>query len=157
MAGITNLAIIFISVSSLILFAFLAGIFCILRRLACSQRPDSTAGDQFTNCTFKKLLCCRCWISGTPTEPPAQAKTGEMPENIPHASDTMNVPEIHVPPNSLYTINKGKKVVVDSSESSPYFREEMEECYYDQFVGQSIGEWSYLRRCPEGTADKFCY
>ncbi|GMH26450.1 hypothetical protein Nepgr_028293 [Nepenthes gracilis] len=157
MAGITNLAIILISLSSLILFAFLAGIFCILWRLACSRRPDPTAGDQFTICTFKKLLCCRCWKRQTRTEPPAQVKTGEVPENIPHASDTMNVPEIHVPMNSSYTINKGKRVVVNSSESSPYLGEEMEECYYDQSVGQSIGEWSFLRRCPEGTADKFCY
>ncbi|GMH26442.1 hypothetical protein Nepgr_028285 [Nepenthes gracilis] len=157
MAGITNQAIIFISLASLFLFVFLASIFYILRRLGGSRRPNSTAGDPSTNCTAQKQLCCICCRRWTCTEPPSPAKTREVAENIPQAFETMTAPEIHRPRNSTYTNKKKERVVVDSSESSPNFGEEMKECYHDEAVGRSIGEWSFLRRCPEGTADKFCY
>ncbi|GMH26438.1 hypothetical protein Nepgr_028281 [Nepenthes gracilis] len=163
MAGLSHIVIIFISLSLFFLFAFLAGACYVLWRLGNFRQPNSTAnevpGIQSSNSLSKKLLRCLCWEKQTGIESPGAPENAPRvkPENVPHSFKTADISELCRPPNFSAKINEEEREAVDSPESSPVFTQRMEECYRDEAFRRSIGEWSFLRRCPEGTVDKFCY
>ncbi|GMH26436.1 hypothetical protein Nepgr_028279 [Nepenthes gracilis] len=163
MAGLSHIAIIFISLSLFFLFAFLAGVCYVLWRLGNFRQPNSTADKvpsvQSSNSLSKKLLRCLCWEKRAGIESPRAPENAPRVtlENVPHSFKTADVSELCRPPNFPAKIKEEEREAVDSWESSPAFTQRMEECYYDEAFRRSIGEWSFLQRCPEGTADKFCY